>query len=369
MQTSNMKFRLWNMMLVLALMLGSFAIAPAPVQAQEGRNQVFLPAVIGEVSTTDVPAIPNGPFEEAGPLPEYSEQNDQEGMLEGASQRPICLGRNSSTIDQQIIPNVVVELDSCNSDKFIRLLAKPVQDIASQCNLLLKNAIKNRIARELLCHIVKNGPTVTGMEKAEIANRKARGIKFKAEIWAGGGLATCGAGCIKWAYPQCVPFHDVLASSPYFDEVGYLYCAGITKGTSTTHFSPNKHVTRGEFVTFIWRHAGKPIVPPSSFVDKPANLEFRRAIDWAAHTGITKGIGNNRFGPSYTLTHRQALTFLWRYTSYRQRGYVPYSNLWYQAALYWANASNIRSLGTLDSTTSRGHMSIYLYKMNRYLNP
>lgn len=47
MQTNDMKFRLWNMVLVLALMMGSVVIAPAPAQAQEGQNRVMLPMVVG----------------------------------------------------------------------------------------------------------------------------------------------------------------------------------------------------------------------------------------------------------------------------------------------------------------------------------
>lgn len=48
MQTRDMKFRLWNMVLVLSLMLGSIMITPALVQAQDSGNQIFLPAMIGE---------------------------------------------------------------------------------------------------------------------------------------------------------------------------------------------------------------------------------------------------------------------------------------------------------------------------------
>lgn len=63
MQTNDMKFRLWNMVLVLALMMGSVVIAPAPVQAQEGQNRVMLPMVMGgntfELDTSELLNIPD----------------------------------------------------------------------------------------------------------------------------------------------------------------------------------------------------------------------------------------------------------------------------------------------------------------------
>jgi len=45
-----MKFQLWNMVLVLALMLGSVVVAPDPAQAQEGQIQLYLPLAHGEQS-------------------------------------------------------------------------------------------------------------------------------------------------------------------------------------------------------------------------------------------------------------------------------------------------------------------------------
>jgi len=50
MHNNDMKFRVWNMMLMIGLMLASVVVAPALVQAQEGPHEVFLPVVLGEQS-------------------------------------------------------------------------------------------------------------------------------------------------------------------------------------------------------------------------------------------------------------------------------------------------------------------------------
>ncbi|NDH88554.1 MAG: hypothetical protein EBY61_08040, partial [Actinobacteria bacterium] len=36
------------------------------------------------------------------------------------------------------------------------------------------------------------------------------------------------------------------------------------------------------------------------------------AADWAKHTGVSTGVGDDRFGPGITLNRAQAVTFLWR---------------------------------------------------------
>lgn len=48
------------------------------------------------------------------------------------------------------------------------------------------------------------------------------------------------------------PFTDV-NSSEYITFINTLYELGITKGTSKSTFSPNKHVTRGQLASFVLR--------------------------------------------------------------------------------------------------------------------
>lgn len=115
------------------------------------------------------------------------------------------------------------------------------------------------------------------------------------------------------------PFADVQDPGAfYYQAVLWAAENGITTGTDATHFSPELPVTRGQFVTFLWRHAGKPghggdnpfrdIVPgPGSF--------YYDAVLWASELGITNGMGNGAFSPGGTCQRGQTVTFLYRYYS------------------------------------------------------
>ena len=59
------------------------------------------------------------------------------------------------------------------------------------------------------------------------------------------------------AWPITTVFSDLNRSS-FAVEVSWLYDSGVTTGTSSTTFSPERVVTRSELVTFLWRLAGRP---------------------------------------------------------------------------------------------------------------
>ena len=52
------------------------------------------------------------------------------------------------------------------------------------------------------------------------------------------------------------PFIDVPDGAYYADAVQWALEQGITNGTDTTHFEPNRPITRAEFVTMLWRWSG-----------------------------------------------------------------------------------------------------------------
>ena len=54
-------------------------------------------------------------------------------------------------------------------------------------------------------------------------------------------------------YDPNMSFTDVAAGSYCYDAVQWAVANGITKGTDTTHFSPNATCTRGQVVTFLYR--------------------------------------------------------------------------------------------------------------------
>ena len=61
-----------------------------------------------------------------------------------------------------------------------------------------------------------------------------------------------------------LPFRDVSSSSWFYDEVVYVYEAGLMDGISSTEFAPNASLTRAEVVTVLYRLDGSPAVDGGS---------------------------------------------------------------------------------------------------------
>lgn len=60
-------------------------------------------------------------------------------------------------------------------------------------------------------------------------------------------------------------FLDVASSDYFYGAVQWAVRAGVTAGTSSTDFSPNRTCTRSQVVTFLWRAMGSP--EPASMVN------------------------------------------------------------------------------------------------------
>ena len=62
-------------------------------------------------------------------------------------------------------------------------------------------------------------------------------------------------------------FTDVSKQDYFYDAVNWTVEKEITSGVSKDVFAPNRDCTRADFVTFLWRAAGKP--EPSSTTSPP----------------------------------------------------------------------------------------------------
>ena len=125
----------------------------------------------------------------------------------------------------------------------------------------------------------------------------------------GGVCSVCGA---KGA--EAVPeFDDVKPGAFYFDAVQWAVENGITNGTGKNTFSPNDVCSRYQIVMFLWRAAGQPEAKAAvSFADvKPGDI-FYEAVQWAVERGITKGTSSTSFSPYAPCTRGQIVTFLHR---------------------------------------------------------
>ena len=123
------------------------------------------------------------------------------------------------------------------------------------------------------------------------------------------GGSVCGAKGAE-AAPE---FDDVKPGAFYFDAVQWAVKNGITNGTGKNTFSPNNVCSRYQIVMFLWRAAGQPEAKAAvSFADvKPGDI-FYEAVQWAVERGITKGTSSTSFSPYAPCTRGQIVTFLYR---------------------------------------------------------
>ncbi|MBU5433153.1 S-layer homology domain-containing protein [Intestinimonas sp. MSJ-38] len=83
---------------------------------------------------------------------------------------------------------------------------------------------------------------------------------------------------------------------------------GISDGTN-----PDATITRAQMVTMLWRTMGQPAATDKvSFADVPAGSYYAQAVAWAVESGITQGVGGDRFDPNATCTRAQIAAFLAR---------------------------------------------------------
>ena len=112
---------------------------------------------------------------------------------------------------------------------------------------------------------------------------------------------------------RTMPFTDVPAGSYYYDAVLWAVENGIAKGTSDTTFSPNMTCSRAQIVTFLWRSEKSPAAGTANpFADVKSTAYYAGAVLWAVREDITKGTTSTTFSPDADCTRAQIVTFLWR---------------------------------------------------------
>ena len=112
---------------------------------------------------------------------------------------------------------------------------------------------------------------------------------------------------------RAMPFTDVPVGSYYYDAVLWAVENGITKGTSDTTFNPNMTCTRAQIVAFLWRSEKSPAAGTANpFADVKSTAYYADAVLWAVKENITKGTTSTTFSPNADCTRAQIVTFLWR---------------------------------------------------------
>ena len=101
--------------------------------------------------------------------------------------------------------------------------------------------------------------------------------------------------------PSTSPFADVAAGSTFYDAITWAEANGVTTGYADDTFRPGKMVTRGEFASFVYRAVGdKDYQPPakSPFKDVAPNQTHYKAIMWLRDQGVVLGKADGTYGVS-----------------------------------------------------------------------
>lgn len=110
-------------------------------------------------------------------------------------------------------------------------------------------------------------------------------------------------------------FEDVSSDAWYFDAVAYLYDRGSIHGTSLTNFSPDKEITRAEFIKILGATAGVNNTLDytlSCFNDVSEDSWYAPYIQWGVNNNITVGKNESEFLPDMFLTREEAATMIYR---------------------------------------------------------
>ena len=164
-------------------------------------------------------------------------------------------------------------------------------------------------------------------------------------------------------------FGDVEESAFYTNAVQWMVDNDITTGTSPTCFSPRDPVTRGQAAAFMWRMEGEPTATPHSFSDVTAAYQ-QSPVSWMAATGITTGTSSTTYSPDNELTRGQLAALLHRLAGEPEASGHPFNDVtssWQQTPVAWMVANSITtgtssSTFSPDDTVTRGQLATFFYR-------
>ena len=160
-------------------------------------------------------------------------------------------------------------------------------------------------------------------------------------------------------------FPDVPKTFWGYEYIEAAAAKGLVNGMTDGTFAPDREMTRAEFVTMLWRMAGKPAAAKAApFTDVPANAWYRDAVNWAAEKKVVNGTSDTTFGPDGKVTRQEAVTILFRYsggtsgmeamlTGVYDSQFTDSGTIapWAKNAVYWAIYNGVIN-GTSDTTVS-----------------
>lgn len=115
---------------------------------------------------------------------------------------------------------------------------------------------------------------------------------------------------------QAEPLFADIDEHPYESYIEEAVERGLFQGYANGTFAPENSVTRGAFVTVLWRMAGKPMPnqkTPFTDIGK-VSTEFQLAIAWAYENGLINGRTATTFAPADPVSRQAALKILLQYS-------------------------------------------------------
>lgn len=123
----------------------------------------------------------------------------------------------------------------------------------------------------------------------------------------------------KPADTETTGFTDLNEDAWYYEVVNTAIAAGLMNGVSATEFAPDANLTRGMFVTILYRADGKAVVEGESiFADVEEDRYYTDAVIWAAANGIVSGMTKDTFAPDQNITREQMATMISRYLACKE---------------------------------------------------
>ena len=108
------------------------------------------------------------------------------------------------------------------------------------------------------------------------------------------------------------PFGDA-ADGFWVEAADWAKVTGVSTGVGGNRFDPHRTLTRAQAVTFLWRLMGSPAFgTDSGFSDVDPRQWYAAAVTWAESVGVTTGTSPGVFSPDGQVSRGQLATFLWR---------------------------------------------------------
>ena len=167
-------------------------------------------------------------------------------------------------------------------------------------------------------------------------------------------------------------FSDVAQSDYFFQSVIWAVAQGVTTGTSSTTFSPDRKCSQAEILTFLWRAAGKPeplgsgnpftnpVITPEQYYYEP--------LRWAYYSYMT---GDPGMDPNQPCTRLEAVYYIWCVAGCPEgsvtTSFTDVDDFFLAQAVSWAVDAGVTT-GTSSTTfspykvCSRGEIVTFLYR-------